>query len=188
MNSGNEIKQTGGNRGHHSHSHLLLLLLLPRTSWAMVLATVHPCWVFVGLVCCLPWSTRPQNLHSTHISWLIKSKSAKKNLKTSKNKYNSRNKGINRTIKHTNLLKLLPNWCIWAQMTKLGYLLWFLVKEERKQRKDRFKVEFEIIQEGATQNQSLGKFLFSFQDIEMNHHLEEFGKLEHHLSFPTLKI
>ena len=38
-----------------------------------------------------------------------------------------------------------------TQMTKLGYLLWFLVKEERKQRKDRFKVEFEIIQEGATQ-------------------------------------
>ena len=48
------------------------------------------------------------------------------------------------------------------QMTKLGYLLWFLVKEERKQRKDRFKVEFEIIQEGATQSQSLGKFLYSF--------------------------
>ena len=49
-----------------------------------------------------------------------------------------------------------------TQMTKLGYLLWFLVKEERKQRKDRFEVEFEIIQEGATQNQSLGKFLYSF--------------------------
>jgi len=47
-------------------------------------------------------------------------------------------------------------------MIKSGYLLWFLVKEERKQKKDRFKVEFEIIQEGATQNQSLGKFLKSF--------------------------
>jgi len=36
-----------------------------------------------------------------------------------------------------------------TQITKLGYLLWFLVKEERKQ--DKFNVEFEIIQEGATQ-------------------------------------
>jgi len=49
-----------------------------------------------------------------------------------------------------------------TQMTKLGYLLCFLVKEGRKQRNDRFKVEFEIIQEGATQNQSLDKFLYSF--------------------------
>jgi len=75
-----------------------------------------------------------------------------------------------------------------TQMTKLDYLLWFLVKDERKQRKDRFKAEFEIIQEGGTQNQSLGKFLYSFQDTEMIHHLEELRNLEHHLRLPTLKI
>ena len=57
---------------------------------------------------------------------------------------------------------LISDVYVRTQMTKLGYLLWFLVKEERKQRKDRFKVEFEIIQERATQNQSLGKFLYSF--------------------------
>jgi len=71
---------------------------------------------------------------------------------------------------------------------RLSFVVVFLVKVERKQRKDRFKVEFEIIQEGATQNQSLDKFLYSFQDTEMNHHLKEFRKLEHHLSLPTLKI
>jgi len=76
--------------------------------WTMVLATICSCWVSLGLFYRLLWSTRPLNLHSIHITWLTKSKSAN-TMKTSEAKLNYIIKGINRTIKHTNALKWLPN-------------------------------------------------------------------------------
>jgi len=59
--------------------------------------------VSLDIFCYLFWSTRPQNLHSTSTTWITKSKSAKTS-KTSETKHNSRNKGINYTIKHINPL------------------------------------------------------------------------------------
>jgi len=70
------------------------------------------CCLFVlgvlGLFCHVLWSTRPLNRHSTSIAWLTKWKFTN-TMKTSETKCNSRNKGINHTIKHTNALKWLPN-------------------------------------------------------------------------------
>ena len=91
-----------------AHFLLIPLLLLPETFWVVVLTTVCPCWVYLGHFFYLLRSIRPQNLHSTHITWLTKSKSIN-TLKTRETKCNSRNNGINHTIKKTEALKRLPN-------------------------------------------------------------------------------